>query len=296
MKTGKILIYVLAVSVLSTCLCGCTKKEDRSIDISRLAITHVTASSVNGRSLNDAYHGVLNLFDNGTNVIDGIRYDYWLSMEDSHHWVNFTFDKPVLVNSVIVETTGKRRPKEFALEFVQICDNSKKTTKYVESVKIKGFRTKYQLKRLVKNISEIKVTFPGPDMIELSEIRILGSVTSDIDITLKGPKIGVAKVVENVLKATRIRIKNTSPYDYELLLVGKEFFGDLKSGELTDYRIYERAYRYNSVRLAIRGQVFRLQPVDYVGATPLGEGFFTYNIGVRDLHKKALSIQTVKDK
>ena len=267
------------------------------LDISRLAMTHVTASSVNGdRSLTNEYYGVLNLFDNGTNIINGIRYDYWLSNRDSQHWINFSFDRPVLINSVIVETTGRRRPKEFALEFNQISDNSKTTTKYIESVLTKGLRTKYNLKTPIMNISEIKITFPGPDMIEVSEIRILGSVTSDVDVALKGPKIGLSRVIEKVMKATRIRIKNASPYDYELVLVGKEFFGDLKSGEITEYRIYERAYRYNSIRLAIKGQVFRLTPIDYVGETPLGEGYFTYNIGVQDFGKKVLSIETIKDK
>lgn len=272
-------------------------QEKEIIDITRLAITHVTASSVHGdRSLDNEYYGVLNLFDNGTNIINGIRYDYWLTDRDSQHWLNFSFDKPVLVNSVIVETTGKRKPKEFALEFIQLSGNSKKTPKYFESVKIKGFKSKFDLTKPIANISEVKITFPGPDMIELAEIRILGSVIGSIDIAQKHPKIGVSKVIENVLKATRIRIKNTSPYEYELVLVGKEFFGDLKSGELTDYRIYERAYRYNAVRLVIKGQVFRLQPKDYVGETPLGEGRFTYNIGVQDFDKKALTIKTVKDK
>ena len=271
--------------------------HEEIIDISRLAITHVTASSVNGgRSLDNEFYGILNLFDNGTNIINGKRCDYWLSDRDSQHWLNFSFDKPVSVNSVVVETTGNRKPEEFALEFIQVSDNSKKTTKYFESVKIKGFKTKFDLKIAIVNISEIKIIFPGPDMMELSEIRILGSVISNIDIAQKNPKIGVSKIIENVLKATRIRIKNTSPYDYELVLVGGEFFGDLKSGELTDYKIYEIAYKYNSARLAIKDHVFRLQPEDYVGEAPLGEGHFTYNIGVQDFEKKILSIETVKEK
>ncbi len=37
------------------------------------------------------------------------------------------------------------------------------------------------------------------------------------------------------VKEVCIRIKNTSPYDYELLLVGEKFLGDLESGRVTEY-------------------------------------------------------------
>lgn len=97
------------------------------------------------------------------------------------------------------------------------------------------------------------------------------------------------------LKVICIRIKNTSPYDYELLLVGEKFLGDLKSGKVTEYRMFNKAYRYNSVRLAINSQVFRLIPIDYFGETPLEKGYFTYNIGVQDLGKKVLAIETIED-
>ena len=98
------------------------------------------------------------------------------------------------------------------------------------------------------------------------------------------------------VKGVCIRIKNTSPYDYELLLVGEKFLGDLKSGQVTEYRSFNRPYRYNSVRLAINSQVFRLTPIDYFGETPLEKGYFTYNISVQDFGKKVLSIETIEDK
>ncbi len=101
---------------------------------------------------------------------------------------------------------------------------------------------------------------------------------------------------EKEVKGVCIRIKNTSPYDYELLLVGEKFLGDLKSGQVTEYRFFKKAYRYNSVRLAINSQVFRLTPIDYFGETPLEKGYFTYNINVQDLVKNVLSIKTIEDK
>lgn len=86
----KILItFLTQISIESMCfLCVSTlytEEKDTSldaalIDISRLSITHVSASGVNGeRSLNYKYYGVLNLFDNGDNVINGINYAYRLS-------------------------------------------------------------------------------------------------------------------------------------------------------------------------------------------------------------------------
>ncbi len=267
------------------------------IDISRLSITHVSASSINGdRLLNDEFYGILNLFDDGSNVINGINYDYWLSKAESRHWVKLTFDKPVLVYSAMIETTGKRQPKEYALEFIQISGKSKSIMKYFESIPIKGFRTTYKLPQPIGNVSEMVITFPGPDMIEVSEIRIIGKAPNAVNLTAQRPSIGLSKVSERTLKRTRIRIKNASSFDYELLLVGKEFFGKLKSGAVTEYRIFERAYKYNYVRLAINDEVFKLTPIDYVGETPLGNGYFTYLIKVQDVEQKILSIGIIRDK
>ena len=280
----------------------CAKEKDTVldttlIDISRLSITHVSASSVNGnRQLNDEFYGVLNLFDNGNNYIKGINYSYWFSDAESQHWVKLSFDKPVMINSVVVETTGKRRPKEYSLDFSQISGDSKNTIKYLESIPIKGLRTVNELKRPIINVSEIQINFPGPEAVEISEIRVLGKVLDDIEPTLQVPKIGLSKVSERALKAIRIRIRNVSPYDYELLLVGKIFFDRLKSSEVTEYKIFERAYRYNYVRLLINDQVLKLTPQDYVGETPLGYGYFTYDIGIEDIEKKILSIKTIENK
>lgn len=300
-RTFRIIICFLWLIFINGNIIYC--EENKSIlnqelvDLSRLSITHVTASSINGdRPLDNEYYGILNLFDNGNNYIKGINYDYWLSDSESLHWIKLSFDKPVIVSSVIVETTGQRRPKEYSLDFNQISGESKNTVRYFESITIRGLRTVYELKKPITNVSEIQINFPGPEAIEISEIRVLGKALDDIDLTRQGPNIGLSKVSEKVLKATRIRIRNVSPYDYDLLLVGKIFFGKLKSGEVTEYKIFERAFGYNYVRLAINDRVFGLTPVDYVGETPLGKGYFTYNIGVEDLEKKILSIKAIEDK
>ena len=300
-KTIKIFSYFICLIFVNGNLIYCEEKHpslnQKLIDLSRLSITHVTASSINGdRPLDNEYYGILNVFDDGNNYIKGINYNYWLSDTESQHWIKLSFDKPVLVNSVIVETTGQRRPKEYSLDFNQVSAESKNTIRYFESIPIKGLRTVYELKNPITNVSEIQINFPGPEAIEISEIRVFGKVLGDIDLTPQIPKIGLSKVSEKALKATRIRIRNVSPYDYDLLLVGKIFFGKLKSGKVTEYKIFERAYKYNYVRLSINDQVFGLTPQDYVGETPLGNGYFTYNIGVEDLERKILSIKAIEDK
>ena len=144
-------------------------------------------------------------------------------------------------------------------------------------------------------MSELAIIFPGPNIIEISEIKVLGIAPDRSTLISQMPSLGISKSSEETIRATRIRIKNTSPYDYELLLVGNQFFGNLKSGQETEYKIFDHAYRYNFVSLAINGQVLKLQPIDYVGEKPLGHGRFTYLIGVEDLENKRLSIETLEN-
>jgi hypothetical protein len=92
-----------------------------------------------------------------------------------------------------------------------------------------------------------------------------------------------------------VRIHNVSTYDYEDLQVGEEMYGTLAAGDTTEYRDFGVAYSYNYVSLRIGVDEFVLQPIDYVGETPLGEGQFTYEIDVLDYDARSLSIQAVPD-
>jgi hypothetical protein len=57
-------------------------------------------------------------------------------------------------------------------------------------------------------------------------------------------------------------------------------FGNLNSGQKTEYKIFKKAYRYAYVKLEIDGKTFTLQPIDYVGETVLKNGNYTYQIDV----------------
>jgi len=99
--------------------------------------------------------------------------------------------------------------------------------------------------------------------------------------------------------ATTIRLHNVSEYDFENVEInpgnGPTQYGDIASGEKTGYHPFERAYRYAYVRLFIAGTEFVIQPIDYVGETPLGPGIFTYELDVVDFENRSLSIAAVED-
>ncbi|RAI83854.1 hypothetical protein [Algoriphagus yeomjeoni] len=81
-----------------------------------------------------------------------------------------------------------------------------------------------------------------------------------------------------------IRVENASGVDFKDIFIssgsrGVEF-GDLKAGKKSDFNEFENAYRYGFVRLMADGEELRLQPFDYVGETPLSNGYYTYKLNL----------------
>ena len=159
------------------------------INLARLSITHVSASSVNGdRKLDNKYYGVLNLFDRGENLIRRINYTTWLTDAQVAHWVTLRFDSPVTVHAVIVETTGERRPAEYAIECTQV-HHDQRVIRELESVKLKSFKVVETFAEPLVGVEEIKIIFPGPGIIEVAEIKILGTPPQDIKWNSRQSKI-----------------------------------------------------------------------------------------------------------
>lgn len=83
-----------------------------------------------------------------------------------------------------------------------------------------------------------------------------------------------------------IRLSNISQFDFNNVIVNtwdKEIkFGNLNSGQTTDYKFFKIAYRYAFVELSINGETYTLQPIDYVGELPLDSGNYTYQINAND--------------
>lgn len=85
-------------------------------------------------------------------------------------------------------------------------------------------------------------------------------------------------------EAILIRIKNAGTFNYENVVVntggGENNYGNLLSGQTSEYKEFASAYRYAYIRLEINGQTALLQPTDYVGETPLEDGKYTYEVSV----------------
>jgi len=79
-----------------------------------------------------------------------------------------------------------------------------------------------------------------------------------------------------------LRIKNTSQFDYADVVVntsgGEHIYGMVNSNQASDYKVFDLAYRYAFVELKIDGNTYTIQPIDYVGETPLDNGKYTYEI------------------
>ena len=71
-----------------------------------------------------------------------------------------------------------------------------------------------------------------------------------------------------------LRIKNTSQFDYTDVVVntsgGEHNYGTISSNQSSDYNAF--------VELKIDGSTYTIQPIDYVGETPLDNGKYTYEI------------------
>ena len=79
-----------------------------------------------------------------------------------------------------------------------------------------------------------------------------------------------------------LRIKNTSQFDYNDVVVntsgGEHNYGKVNSNQASDYKAFDLAFRYAFVELKIDGNTYTIQPIDYVGETPLVNGKYTYEI------------------
>jgi hypothetical protein len=81
-----------------------------------------------------------------------------------------------------------------------------------------------------------------------------------------------------------IRVENNSDVNFKVVTVqsgsSEQYFGDVLSRSASDYREFEKAFRYGAIWLQAEGRDFSLIPIDYVGETPLRNGFYTYRIGL----------------
>jgi hypothetical protein len=81
-----------------------------------------------------------------------------------------------------------------------------------------------------------------------------------------------------------IRIANNSSFAFERVDVvfpeDEVSYGAVPAHRTTGYRGVETAYRYAYIEVVIDGEELVIQPIDYVGETPLEPGHYTYALNV----------------
>lgn len=84
--------------------------------------------------------------------------------------------------------------------------------------------------------------------------------------------------------AVYLRIANTSPFDFYSVYVsfpGDEgTFGKISGGRVSDYQMFETAYRYGYIEVIAYNEKYVLQPIDYVGEEPLENGQYTFQLAI----------------
>ncbi|MFD2098618.1 hypothetical protein [Flagellimonas iocasae] len=106
---------------------------------------------------------------------------------------------------------------------------------------------------------------------------------------------------DDEVNEVNIRLSNVSDFNFENIVIntstGMVNFEDIISGEQTDYKTFEKAYRYAFVELEIDGETYTLQPFDYVGEEPLKNGNYTYQIDADVTQEQygSLSLTLVED-
>lgn len=85
---------------------------------------------------------------------------------------------------------------------------------------------------------------------------------------------------DDELNGINIRIKNNNSFIYDRVAVSgtEEVYENVAAGEFSDYLVYEDAYQFASITITAGEQSYNLQIIDFVGETPLGLGFYTYEL------------------
>ena len=111
-------------------------------------------------------------------------------------------------------------------------------------------------------------------------------------------KVEQPPAIATAAAPSHIRLKNNSSFDFDNVRVvfpsQEEQFGSLARGEATPYRVIQRAYGYAYIEVSIKDVNYILQPADYSGEVPLGQGKFTYELRF-DTAAKAIILNLVKD-
>ena len=86
------------------------------------------------------------------------------------------------------------------------------------------------------------------------------------------------------LEGVNIRIKNESSVTFDTVQVGGDemIHENIGPEEYSGYLEYETAYSYAYINIMVGEENYVLQPIDFVGETPLENGFYTYVLSISE--------------
>lgn len=92
-----------------------------------------------------------------------------------------------------------------------------------------------------------------------------------------------------------IRIKNNSSVTFDKVQVGsaESIHSNISAGDFSAYLTYEIAYNYAYIEAKSGDETYVLQPIDFVGETPLEIGFYTYELSLTE--ERDISLNFVVD-
>ena len=86
------------------------------------------------------------------------------------------------------------------------------------------------------------------------------------------------------LDGVNIRIKNESSVTFDTVQVGSDemIHENIGPEEYSGYLEYETAYSYAYINITVGEENYVFQPIDFVGETPLENGFYTYGLSISE--------------
>lgn len=89
---------------------------------------------------------------------------------------------------------------------------------------------------------------------------------------------------DDEVEAVNIRVRNLSTLNFNSVQVGQpdKVHEMVAPDTFTEYLTYEEAYRYAYIEIQAGEETYVLQPIDFVGETPLPIGLYTYELDISE--------------
>ena len=98
----------------------------------------------------------------------------------------------------------------------------------------------------------------------------------------------------------QIRIENSTGSDFVSVLVNSKgnenTYGSVPDGAQSEYKTYPEAYRYGYVEaITVDDDTLIVQPIDYVGESPLDGGKYTYKLSRSSPDQVWMGLELIED-